>query len=219
MRANKTRIVLADSQKMFVEALRLALQQDSDLEVVGTASDSDEVYFLSMRHAPDVVIMEVDMSGRGAFTAAEEIMSRFPATKIVFLTGYLSDIMLDQALRMRAAGFLLKEDSLDKLRSDLKLVLRGEHVYSTDVFERMEFDALEGRFQVKSQSFLAGLTSRQLEVLRHLVRGESVKEVARVMVLSERAIESHKYRIMQKLGIHDRVELSRFAIREGLTSP
>lgn len=69
---------------------------------------------------------------------------------------------------------------------------------------------------MKTQSYLSTLTLRQLQVLRHLVRGESVKEVAATMSLSERAIESHKYRIMQKLGIHDRVELTRFAIREGL---
>ena len=83
----------------------------------------------------------------------------------------------------------------------------------------MDYNSTAKRYLVRSNSYLLTLTNRQLEVLRHLARGESVKEVAKSMVLSERAIESHKYRIMQKLGIHDRVELARYAIREGLTVP
>lgn len=95
-------------------------------------------------------------------------------------------------------------------------VCRGEKYYSNEVLDRLEYDPEQGEYQVKTHSYLSTLTLRQLQVLRHLVRGESVKEVAKTMTLSERAIESHKYRIMQKLGIHDRVELARFAIREGL---
>ncbi len=219
MRANPATIVLADEQQMFLDALTLGLGREADLKVVATARDSNKAFFQIVEHTPEIAIMDVELSGRGAFTVAEEVAARLPATKIVFLTSYLSDVLIDQSLRLNTSGFLLKSDSLSKLVRDLHLILQGEKCYSADVFERLEYDPTAKLFQVKSQSFLSGLTSRQLEVLRHLVRGESVKEVAKAMVLSERAIESHKYRIMQKLGIHDRVELTRYAIREGLTIP
>ncbi len=97
--------------------------------------------------------------------------------------------------------------------------MRGDRCFSNEALDRLDYNPAIKRYLVRSTSYLLTLTNRQLEVLRHLARGESVKEVAKAMVLSERAIESHKYRIMQKLGIHDRVELARYAIREGLTVP
>ncbi|MCB9950512.1 MAG: response regulator transcription factor [Planctomycetaceae bacterium] len=219
MRANTIRILLADSQQMFLDGLVAMFSKDPNWQVVATSTDSSKAFFQIVEQVPDVIIMDVELAGRGAFTVAEEVASRFPATKIVFLTGFESDVLVEQALRLDVAGYLLKSDSFTQLVANLRAILQGEKRYSERVFDRLEFDSTQQEFQVKSTTYLSGLTSRQLEVLRHLVRGESVKEVAKAMMLSERAIESHKYRIMQKLGIHDRVELTRFAIREGLTIP
>ncbi len=219
MRANAVKLLLADSQQMFLDGLVALFSKDSDWQVVATTTDSSKAFFQIVEHEPDIVIMDVELAGRGAFTVAEEVASRFPATKIVFLTGFESDVLVGQALRLDVAGYLLKSDSFAQLITNLRAIQQGEKRNSEHVFDRLEFDSSQQEFQVKSPSYLSGLTSRQLEVLRHLVRGESVKEVAKAMMLSERAIESHKYRIMQKLGIHDRVELSRFAIREGLPIP
>ncbi|MCA8991694.1 MAG: response regulator transcription factor [Planctomycetaceae bacterium] len=219
MRANTIRILLADSQQMFLDGLVAMFSKDPNWQVVATSTDSSKAFFQIVEQVPDIIIMDVELAGRGAFTVAEEVASRFPATKIVFLTGFESDVLVEQALRLDVAGYLLKSDSFTQLVANLRAILQGEKRYSERVFDRLEFDSTQQEFQVKSTTYLSGLTSRQLEVLRHLVRGESVKEVAKAMMLSERAIESHKYRIMQKLGIHDRVELTRFAIREGLTIP
>ena len=219
MRANTIRILLADSQQMFLDGLVAMFSKDPNWQVVATSTDSSKAFFQIVEQVPDIIIMDVELAGRGAFTVAEEVASRFPATKIVFLTGFESYVLVEQALRLDVAGYLLKSDSFTQLVANLRAILQGEKRYSERVFDRLEFDSTQQEFQVKSTTYLSGLTSRQLEVLRHLVRGESVKEVAKAMMLSERAIESHKYRIMQKLGIHDRVELTRFAIREGLTIP
>lgn len=219
MRANTVKLLLADSQQMFLDGLVAMLSKEPDWQVVATTTDSSKAFFQIVEQIPDIVMMDVELSGRGAFTVAEEVAARFPATKIVFLTGFESDVLVEQALRLDVAGYLLKSDSFAQLIANLRAILQGEKRYSERVFDRLEFDSAQQEFQVKSTTYLSGLTSRQLEVLRHLVRGESVKEVAKAMMLSERAIESHKYRIMQKLGIHDRVELTRFAIREGLTIP
>ncbi len=145
--------------------------------------------------------------------------SRLPALNLVFFTDYVTDVFLDQTLRVNARGYLLKGERSPQIVHALRTASRGESCFSPEVLERLEYNPAAQRYLVRSNSYLLTLTNRQLEVLRHLARGESVKEVAKAMVLSERAIESHKYRIMQKLGIHDRVELARYAIREGLTVP
>jgi DNA-binding NarL/FixJ family response regulator len=219
VRSNPTRLLLIDRDQMFMDLLSIGLQQTGEFEIVATACNSEEGYFRTLEHRPDVVLCDVEVAGRGAFTIAEEIQGRLPVCRFIFLTGFLTDVYLDQALRLNAAGYILKQESFTRLVDHLRQSVQGKQCYSPEVTDRIEYDAIERRFQVKNMSFLSGLTSRQLEVLRHLARGESVKEVAKAMVLSERAIESHKYRIMQKLGIHDRVELTRYAIREGLTLP
>lgn len=219
MKRAVTRILLIDEHPIILEALESLLSREADFDVVGTARESDEGYLQAVALVPDLVLMAVEIPGRGAFTIAEEITARIPHAKIVFFTSYLSDVFLDQALRLGAKGYFLKGSTTASLVAGLHKIRAGAQAFSTAVLERLEFDPVDQSYRVRATGYLSDLTSRQIEVLRHLARGESVKEVARAMVLSERAIESHKYRIMQKLGIHDRVELARYAIREGLTLP
>ncbi|MCA9090909.1 MAG: response regulator transcription factor [Planctomycetaceae bacterium] len=219
MKSVPVQVLLVDDHYMLLEALTARLEMEPDFEVVGTACDSERGFFQALELRPDILVLDIELPGRGSFTIAEELRARLPAMKIVFLTGFLSDVFVDQALRVGASGYLMKGESTAEFVAALRSVMKGETCFSAAVSDRLEFDPSEGVFQVKSQTLLNDLTGRQMEVLRHLARGESVKEVARSMTLSERAIESHKYRIMQKLGIHDRVELTRYAIREGLTVP
>lgn len=219
MRASPSSLFLIDPSPLFAELLARGLEKNGEFRVVGTATETDNTYFRILELRPDLVLADVELPGKGIFTVAEELGIRLPETRVALLTSYLTDVFLDQVLRQGMAGYLLKTESFPRLQEHLRQLAQGKTVFSPEVADRIEFDPLQRQLQVKTQSFLRGLTNRQLEVLRHLARGESVKEVARVMVLSERAIESHKYRIMQKLGIHDRVELTRYAIREGLTLP
>ena len=219
MRAPPISLFLIDSSPLFTELLSRGLERQGEFRVVGIASETDNTYFRILEQRPELVLADVELPGKGIFTIAEELAIRLPDTRVALLTSFLTDVFLDQVLRQGLAGYLLKTESFARLQDHLRQLAQGKTVFSPEVADRIEFDPLQRQLQVKTQSFLRGLTNRQLEVLRHLARGESVKEVARVMVLSERAIESHKYRIMQKLGIHDRVELTRYAIREGLTLP
>lgn len=209
-------VIVVDPHPIVVEALTEKLHATGQFKVVASLSDSDRAFFEILERQPDLVIMEIELPGRGSTAVAEHIQSRLPATRVAFLTNYVTDVFLDLALKIGVAGYALKTDPTHKLITGFQSIVNGEKYFSDRVIERLEYDSEAGQFQVKSQSYLSTLTLRQLQVLRHLVRGESVKEVAKTMTLSERAIESHKYRIMQKLGIHDRVELARFAIREGL---
>lgn len=213
------RVVLVDDHLMLVDSLVSRFHRDTDIEVVGTATNADDGLSLILETEPDVVILDVELPGRGSFDIAEEISSRLKNTRMIFLTGYLSDIFIELALRVNAVGYLLKGEPIESLIHAIKKAARGEYCFSQSVQERLIYDQKKNRYSIQSQSMLASLTSRQIEVLRHLARGKSVKEVARSMHLSEKSIDSHKYRIMHKLGIHDRVELARYSIREGLTLP
>ncbi|HUQ70299.1 MAG TPA: response regulator transcription factor, partial [Planctomycetaceae bacterium] len=134
-------------------------------------------------------------------------------------TGFLADIFIEQSLKLGFSGYLLKSEPLRELVSAIERVAAGEPVFSQAVAERLTFDPDKSQYVVRHESDLSALTLRQLEVLRHLACGQSVKEISHMMKLSQKSVDSHKYRIMNKLGIHDRVLLARFAIREGLMVP
>jgi DNA-binding NarL/FixJ family response regulator len=172
-----------------------------------------------LEQKPNVILLDVQLPGRGSFDLAEDLASRLPAAKLIFVTGYLTDVYLAQALRLHAAGYLLKGEPVQNLADAIARAMSGEASYSPDVLDRLKFDSEAKQYVLKEETSLSTLTGRQVEVLRHLARGESVKEIARLMHLSHKSVDSHKYRIMNKLSIHDRVELARFAIREGLLTP
>lgn len=216
---HRVTVYIVDDCPLLCDALTALLNNEQDFEVLGYSTDSDDGFRKILELKPALVLCDVELPGRGAFTMAEEVLSRITATNLVFFTDYVTDVFLDQSLRVNARGYLLKSELPRQIVQSLRAVSRGEACFSQQVLERMDYNPAKRHYTVRSNSYLLTLTNRQLEVLRHLARGESVKEVAKLMVLSERAIESHKYRIMQKLGIHDRVELARYAIREGLTVP
>ena len=212
-------IVLVGILRILVEALAFRINFDAGFQVVETADDADEGLKIILKTQPDIAILDTELPGRGVFDIASEITSRQKRTKIVFLTAGTSDIIIDQALRVRASGLLTPDEPIETLLANLKRIAGGSHCFPKEVEERLEFDAKQKRYKFHSDSSLSLLTNRQIEVLRHLARGLSVKEVAKRMHLSQKSVDSHKYRIMHKLNIHDRVELSRYTIREGLILP
>ncbi len=219
MVSDRIRVVLADSLELFRDALTARFQSHPKIEVVGTTTDSDQLVQICRREKPQVVMTDVTLPGRGTFDALEAILSERPQTKVMLLTSHLSDIFVGYAFRLGVAGYVLKDETFEHLTNAIEQAAAGGSYYSPQVKERIYFDEAEARFVARIESDLAMLTNRQLEVLRHLARGDSVKEIAKQMHLSQKSVDSHKYRIMNKLGIHDRVELARFAIREGLMLP
>ncbi len=219
MQEGRIRVLLIDDHTMVLESLSARLGLDPRIEVVGTAENCDDGFRLALDQKPNVILLDVQLPGRGSFDLAEDLRSRLPATKLIFVTGYLTDVYLAQALRLRAAGYLLKGEPVQNLANAIVRAMGGEASYSPDVLDRLKLDPATKHYVLKEETSLCTLTGRQVEVLRHLARGESVKEIARLMHLSHKSVDSHKYRIMNKLSIHDRVELARFAIREGLLTP
>lgn len=213
------RVAVLDHERLFVDCLVNRLNAEEEFTVVGTAAECDAGLALAEEMAPDIILLTTELPGRGAFALAAEVIGSMPNTRLAFLTNCLSDIFLEEAMQLGAAGYLLKCDPYETLLLHLRRMVDGEQRFSAMARERLRFDERKRKLQTRSTSCLSGLSYQQLEVLRHLARGDSVKQVAHKVQQSERSVESQKYRIMQQLGIHDRVELTRFAIREGLTVP
>jgi DNA-binding NarL/FixJ family response regulator len=211
--------VLIDPHQMVLEALIAQLGQYPQIQVAGAATSVDELLPHLRKLKPDVLVAEVNLPGRGLFDAADDIRVRCPEVRGLVLSGFLADVFLDQALRHGFLGYILKEEPFENLVGAIERVAQREWAFSEQVLKRLTLNASTHQYHVRRDSDLATLTARQIEVLRHLACGQSVKEISQTMKLTQKSVDSHKYRIMNKLGIHDRVLLARFAIREGLMIP
>lgn len=209
------KVVIVDAHREFAESFRLAVNLDGRFQVSGVAHDGDAAAEILKEPGIDLLISDVEYPGPGVFYWAEELRRQSPSTRVVIVTALLSAALVEQALRSALHGYLLKSEPIPKLLDDLARIARGERRYSTPV-ERLLTTDEAGRRVLAQQSPFGDLTSRQIEILRHLAAGRSVKEVARLMRLSMKSVDSHKYRIMQRLNIHNRVELAHFARRKGL---
>ena len=213
------RVALVDDHRLVLEALAARIGDCPGMTITSADSDSEQGLQHILADRPDVVVLDVELPGRGSFEIATAIQENLADTRILFLTGHLTDIFVEQAIRVHAHGYLMKGEPIHQLLEGIRKVAAGEHCFSKEVEERIAFDPRQRRYTLHEASPLFALTGRQIEVLRHLARGQSVKEVAKSLHLSQKSVDSHKYRIMHKLNIHDRVQLARFAIREGLTMP
>lgn len=218
MRIATTRIVLIDDQRAFVDSLMSCIDAEPDLCIVGRGHSLADAERLCLTLESDVVVLEVELGGDATFELTARIRSERPGTKVVFLTSVTSEIMISEALRIGVQGYISKRESLATVIRSLHEVAAGGECYSAEIKRKLRFDPIHQTYTTAATGRLQSLTPRQLEVLRHLARGDSVKEVARKMFLSSKSIDSHKYRIMQRLGVRDRVHLARFAIREGLVT-
>lgn len=211
------RVALADSHRVVVEAIAERLGREPGFVVAGTAGTAAELLDLPSRARPDVILSELHFEGTGTLDIASRLARRGNA-RLVLLTGTLADVFVAQAARL-GVGYLLKTEPTVAVIAAVREAAAGEVPLSAAVAARLRTDPVTGCRVLKSDSPLAGLTARQVEVLRHLAQGLSVRAVATRLGLTEKGVESHKYRIMNRLGVRNRVGLVRCAIREGLLPP
>ncbi|MDX2131600.1 MAG: response regulator transcription factor [Planctomycetota bacterium] len=210
------RVMVVDDHALVRRSLGQLLSQSTDLQTVAECATGDEAITQALRHHPDVVVMDVDMPGVAAFDAARTILARSPGTRIVFLSAFSHDRYIEAALAAGAMGYLTKGESPESVARAVRAVARGKTAFSAEVQSRLVIDSEGVRLAPQVQSRVTALTDREVEVLRYVAQGLSKKEIAKVMHLSVKTVENHSWSMMKRLGIHDRVELTRFAIREGL---
>lgn len=209
-------LVLADDHALVRDVLADRLAHEPDLRVLRTVRNADEGVAAAIELQPDIVLMDIDMPGLSCFDAATTIGKRCPRTSIIFLSAHFHDRYVEQALAVRAAGYVTKNEPLDQVVRAIRAVAAGGSFFSDEVQSRIVVDAQGARLAEQSHSRAATLSTRELEVLRYIARGLAQKEIAEIMHLSPKTVHRHSTNLMMKLDIHDRVELTRFAIREGL---
>jgi DNA-binding NarL/FixJ family response regulator len=210
------RVLIVDDHELVRAALRERLQREPNLQVVGEAAMAEEAVDKVARCGPDVVLMDIDMPGMTCFSAAEQINRIRPGTRIIFLSAYSHDRYIEQALAVKARGYLTKRESPAAVVAAILEVMAGGACFSEEVRSRIVVDQKGAKLASNPQSRASTLTARELEVLRYVAHGLAKKEIAKTMHISVKTVDRHSANLMSKLDIHDRVELTRFAIREGL---
>ena len=209
-------ILLVDDHAVLREALAERLQREASISVVGTASDAAEAIEACRQEQPDVVVMDIDMPGLNCFDAARRILSTQPGIRIVFLSAHTNDNYIEQAIDVGAVGYLTKSEPPDTVIEAVREAAAGRVYFSPEIMSRMVVG--DGQVGLASDhgARMSTLSQREMEVLQYIAQGHKKKEIAQVMKLSMKTVEKHTENLMRKLDIHDRVQLARFAIREGL---
>ena len=215
----ETTAVFIMENRLLLEALQLHRGLLGGVQLVGRATDVEESRDLILRTSPSVLLVDGPNFQRGFRDFGEELPFRLGQIRLAVLADGLSDAQFELALSVGVVGFLSQQDSLADLAADLQAVAGGEQRISSRFSDRITPGDRGGQLRVDRRHCLQRFSDRQLEVLMQLAEGRRVKDIAAAMQLTEKAIESHKYRLMNRLGIHDRVALCRWAIREGLISP
>jgi DNA-binding NarL/FixJ family response regulator len=208
----RPRILLADDHTLVVEALAKLLEPHT--EVVGTVADGRALLAAARELRPDVVLVDIAMPLLNGLDAGREIRRDLPGCRLVYLTVSHDPDLAAQALRLGAAGYLLKTSAGAELLEALDAVLRGRRYVTvtlrTAVEERLRAGVADSRPE---------LTARQREVLQLLAEGHSMKQVAGVLGLTTRTVAFHKYRMMREFSLRSNAELVQFAIRQGVIPP
>lgn len=211
------RIVIADDQALVRDGIAHRLEDEGGIEVVGRAHDAESCVQQTLEHRPHVVLMDMDMPGRSVFEATIEIAAMPEEVRVLFMTAHASDVLIAQALSVDAAGIISKDDVPERLVDAILGALNDRSYFSPSVEARLVFGADGPRVANPEHAAFDRLTKREHEVLGYVASGMSKKDMAHTMHLSVKTIENHTSALMSKLRIHNRVELTRFAIRHGVS--
>ena len=211
-----TRVLLADDHRLLVDGLRPLLEAREGLEVVAIAADGREAVELAVECEPDIIFLDISMPRLNGIDAAKEILRELPDTRIIMLSMHADRRFIQESLRAGACGYILKESAATEVMEAVDLVLEGELYFSQSVRDRVLRDYTE-LIRVGEGPSASPLSLRERGVLQLLAEGKSTKDMAGILNVSVKTIESHRKRIMDRLGLHTVAELTKYAIREGLT--
>ncbi|MEU9885344.1 response regulator transcription factor [Sphaerisporangium sp. NPDC051011] len=212
------RVVVADDQAMVRAGLRMVVESEPGMEVVGEAADGAEAVALARRLRPDVVLMDISMPVMDGLTAARRVLGDPDPPRIIILTTFDTDENLYAALRAGASGFLLKVSPPEQLVEAVRVVAAGDALLDPAVTTRV-IASFAGRYEPVRPSSLDELTRRELEVLRHLARGLTNAEIAGELFVGEATVKTHVARVLMKLGLRDRAQAVVFAYESGVVRP
>jgi DNA-binding NarL/FixJ family response regulator len=203
-------LVIADDHIIVREGL-VSLLKEHDFDVVGAVGNGHELLETVRRLRPDVIVTDLSMPGPSGVDVVLQLKADHIESKVVVLTMHADAVLATRALRAGASGYLLKQSAGEELLTALEQVLQGR-VYLTPTLTKEVFE----RMAVPPEEAEPELTARQREVLRLIVQGRRMKEIASILNLSSRTVETHKYQMMETLGVNSTAELVKYAVDRGL---
>ena len=211
------KVLLVDDHAIIREGLRSLLEKQPDIEVVADTDDGRKALELVRELSPDIVIMDVTMPRLGGIEATRQITGEFPDVKVIALSIHSRRRFVADMLSAGAAGYILKECLFDELVAAIRAVAAGGRYLSPRITEVVVDDYVK-RLSSGAEAPSASLTSREREVLQLVAEGKSTKQIALELHVSTKTIEANRRQIMEKLGMHSVAELTKYAVREGLTA-
>jgi DNA-binding NarL/FixJ family response regulator len=214
----RTRILLADDHALVRDGIRLVLEGEPDLQVVAEAGDGVDAVAEALRNDVDLAVLDVSMPRRGGLQAARELHRLRPGTRILMLSMHESEQYLFEAVKVGAAGYVLKSAANRDLVDACRAAMRGEAFLYPRALRAIVRDYLEGaRHGAPLPDDL--LTPREHDVVQLIAEGRTTDEIAATLTISPHTVERHRSNVLEKLGLRNRVELARYAIRRGLVEP
>jgi DNA-binding NarL/FixJ family response regulator len=212
------RLILADDHQMMREGLKSLIEKEAGMEVVGEADNGKETVGLASKAGAHVVVMDVAMPDLNGIEATRKIVSLNPNTKVVALSGHANKEFVREMLTAGASAYVLKKRACEELVRAVREVMKGKKYLSPDIAQGVVDDYVELSSSVSRNPAFIVLTDREREVLQQLAEGKSTKEMADDLSVSVKTVETHRRNIMEKLNLHSVAELTKYAIREGVTS-
>ncbi|MCE5201331.1 MAG: response regulator transcription factor [Synergistaceae bacterium] len=208
------RLLIADDHELFREGLKSLLKSEDDIELVGSASDGLEAVNMTEELHPDVILMDVTMPNINGIQATEKIIAQDPGIAIIVISMHSDRRFIAETLKAGAKGYLLKESSPQAVLDAIRSVTKGDIFLSTKACTVLVKDYLR-LLDNEAVNKVNPLSEREMEVLHLFVKGYNGKQIAEYLSISKNTVDTHRRRIMDKLGCASMVELTKYAIREG----
>jgi DNA-binding NarL/FixJ family response regulator len=210
-------VLLVDDHAIVREGLRLVLAAEPDIDVIGEAGDGREALDLVERLKPHVVVMDIAMPNLNGLEATTQIRRRFPQVHVVILTMHENELYFNQIIKAGATGCVLKRSMGRELVTAIQAAALGENYFSPTVATKV-FQHYQQLLQHPGTTVDEPLTEREREILQLIAEGHTNREIAEMLTLSIKTVQAHRANIMDKLDVHDRTDLVKYAIRVGMIS-
>ncbi|HEX6981879.1 MAG TPA: response regulator transcription factor [Balneolaceae bacterium] len=209
-------IIIADDHEIVRYGIRIYLSQQEDIEIVGEAASGKECLKLCKEKKPDLCLLDISMPDKNGIETAKNLREIDPGIKILILSMYEDEQVLNDVLKIGINGYLLKGTGKDELLNGIRVIMKGQQIFSESI-SKMITDSFLSK-KINNLDSRTDLTKRELEILKLIVDGKTSKEIANELFISPRTVDTHRANLMQKLELNNIADLVRYAIKENLVT-